>query len=167
MDFIKKLKPFDWLVIVIVIACFVVGFLTFAGKRATSSKNIEKTANIDFAVYLRGVSTIAKEPLFKENEETFITIRNVPYTKLKIKSIEKSKRKIVIPAQNYKKYIVVDDESSPYTYDYLVTLSDSATITKDNDAVVGGNKVKIGIPITLEGPKYKLNGVIVDVTVAD
>ena len=29
--------------------------------------------------------------------------------------------------------------------------------------MVGGNKVKIGIPITLEGAKYKLNGVIVNV----
>ena len=36
-------------------------------------------------------------------------------------------------------------------------------ITKDGDAVVGGNKVKIGLPITLEGAKYKLNGVISNV----
>ena len=62
-----------------------------------------------------------------------------------------------------KPYITVDDETAPYNYDYLVTVVDSAKITKDGDTVVGGNKVKIGIPITLESAKYKLNGVISNV----
>ena len=73
----------------------------------------------------------------------------------------------MLPAINSKKpYVVVNDESTPYQYDYIVKIVDSAKITKDGDAVVGGNKVKIGIPITLEGTKYKVNGVISNVTVS-
>ena len=161
MEFIKKIRPFDYLIIAIVLVCIVVGFLTFSGKRATSSNQIETTTNIELEIYLRGVAHTSEEPLFKKDEETFITIRNVPYTKLKIKDVKFDKRKTIVPTINPKKpYIVVNDDTSPYQYDYLVKVVDTAKITKDGDAVVGGNKVKIGLPITLEGAKYKLNGTI-------
>ena len=52
----------------------------------------------------------------------------------------------MLPALNSKKpYIVVNDESMPNQYDYLVKVVDEAKITKDGDAVVGGNKIKIGL----------------------
>ena len=167
MEFIKKIRPFDYLIIAIVLICLIVGFLTFSGKRTTSSNQIETTTNIELEVYLRGVSVTSDEPLFKKDEETFITIRNVPYTKLKIKEVKFDKRKTLIPSINPKKpYLVVNDDTAPYQYDYLVKIVDTAKITKDGDAVVGGNKVKIGIPITLEGAKYKLNGVISNIIVS-
>ena len=167
MEFIKKLKPFDYLVIAIVMVCMVVGGLTFLGKRATSSNQIETTTDIELEIYLRGVAVTSNEPLFKKDEETFITIRNVPYTKLKIKDVKFDKRKTIVPALNSNKpYLVVNDDSAPYQYDYLVKVVDTAKITKDGDAVVGGNKVKIGLPITLEGTKYKVNGVVSNITVS-
>lgn len=167
MNFIKKIKPFDCLIIAIVLITAIVGILTFTGKRATSSNQIETTTNVEMEVYLKGVTMTSSEALFKAGDETFITIRNVPYTRLKIKDVKASKRKITLPSLNSKKpYVVVNDESTPYQYDYLVKVSDSAKITKDGDAVVGGNKIKIGLPITLEGAKYKLNGVISNIIVS-
>ena len=164
MNFIKKLRPFDYLIILLVLVGVVVAFLTFSGKRTTSSNQIEATVNVELEVYLRGVASTAQEPLFKVGDETFITIRNVPYTKLKIKDVKYDKRKVMLPSINPKKpYILVNDDTAPYQYDYLVSVVDNAKITKDGDAVVGGNKVKIGLPITLEGAKYKLNGVISNV----
>ena len=44
------------------------------------------------------------------------------------------------------------------------TIIDTAKITKDG-AVVGGNKIKMGLPVVLEGQKYKFNGTISDVRV--
>ena len=167
MNFIKKLRPFDYLIIAIILFIGLIGFLTFSGKRATSSNQIEATTNIELEVYLRGVNVTSDEPLFKKDDETFITIRNVPYTKLKIKDVKYDKRKIMIPTINSKKpYITVNDDTTPHQYDYLVKIVDTAKITKDGDAVVGGNKVKIGLPITLEGAKYKLNGVISNVMIS-
>ncbi len=167
MQFLKKLRPFDYLVIAIIFVIIIVGLLTYTGKRATSSNQIETTTNVELEVYLRGVNVTSDEPVFKKGEETFITIRNVPYTKLTIKDVKFDKRKAIIPTINPKKpYIVIDDDTAPYQYDYLVKLNDSAKITKDGDAVLGGNKVKIGLPITLEGPKYKLNGVISNIIVS-
>lgn len=167
MNLVKKLRPFDWIIISLVLICVIVGALTFSGKRATSSNQIEASTNIELEIYLRGVTSTSNEPVFKAGDETFITIRNVPYTKLKIKEVKFDKRKVILPSINSKKpYVVVNDESLPYQYDYLVKVIDDAKITKDGDAVVGGNKVKIGIPMTLEGAKYKLNGVISNVIIS-
>lgn len=167
MNIFKKLKPFDYLIIVILLIGIIVGCLTITKKRQTSSNQIETTTNIEMEIYLRGVNVTSEEPMFNAGDETFITIRNVPYTKLKIKDSKFSKRKTMIPTFNSKKpYMVVNDETCPFQYDYLVTVVDSAKITKEGDAVVGGNKVKIGLPITLEGAKYKLNGVITNITVS-
>ena len=166
MNFFKKLKPFDYIVISILILGLIAGVLTFSGKRATSSKQIEAEVNVELEVYLRGVTHTTNESLFKAGDETFITIRNVPYTKLKIKDSQFSKRKVILPSFNGKKpYILVNDETAPYQYDYLVKVVDTAKITKDGDAVVGGNKVKIGLPITLEGARYRLNGVISNISI--
>ena len=166
MEIFKKLKPFDYLVMTIIIFALIVGFITVKGKRSTSSNQIEASVNVELEVYLRGVTSTNSEPIFKEGEETFITIRNVPYTKLKIKEVKFDNKKALIPSLNSKKpYIIVNDETVPDQYDYLVKVVDAAKITKDGDAVVGGNKVKIGIPITLEGAKYKLNGVISNVSI--
>ena len=62
--------------------------------------------------------------------------------------------------------IVVEDESQPDLYDVVVTLTDTAKITKDG-AVVGGNKVKLGLPITLEGADYKFTGSVSDIRIVD
>ena len=61
--------------------------------------------------------------------------------------------------------MVVDDVTSPFNYDFLVTVEDDAKITKDG-AVVGGNKIKIGLPVTLEGVDYRLNGIVSNISVS-
>ena len=74
------------------------------------------------------------------------------------------KEEVYIPALDGKKFVTVDDASMPGIYDALVTLNDTAKITKDG-AVVGGNKIKIGLPITIEGKDYRFAGVVSDLKV--
>ena len=100
-----------------------------------------------------------------KGEKTFISIRNVPYSDLDIVDVKADRRKIVLPTLNSKKVvIVVEDVSQPDLYDDVVTLTDTAKITKDG-AVVGGNKIKMGLPITLEGVDYKFTGTVSDLKV--
>ena len=68
-----------------------------------------------------------------------------------------------IPNSGYK---IVPDATQPDTFDITVTVTDKAKITKDG-AVVGGNKIKIGLPITLEGKTYKLTGTVSDIKIED
>ena len=164
LNIVKNIKPVDIIIITGVIIALAVGFLTYKNVRQTASKQIEATSKISFQVYIRGVTLIGGEIPLKSNEKTFISIRNVPYSNLDILDVKAERKKTVLPILNSKKVMVVEDVSQSYMYDILVTLTDTAKITKDG-AVVGGNKIKMGLPITLEGQNYKFNGTVSDLKV--
>ncbi len=166
-NFIKNFKIVDSIILLFVIVALCVGFYTYKGFRQTADKQIEATSKIVFKVYMRGVTFTGNKLPIKKGEKTFISIRNVPYSDLDIVDVKADRRKIVLPTVNSKKVvIVVEDVGQPDLYDVVVTLTDNAKITKDG-AVVGGNKVKIGLPITLEGADYKLTGSVSDIHVID
>ncbi len=169
MDTFKKLKTVDFIIVIGVIIALVVGYLTFKNFRQTASKQIEATSQISFDVFIRGITYTGSEPLMQAGEKTFISIRNVPYSDLEIVNVRMERKKTVLPMLVNSKIVqknvlVVDDVSQADLYDILVTLTDTAKITKDG-AVVGGNKIKIGLPITLEGENYKFNGTVSDLKV--
>ena len=85
---------------------------------------------------------------------------------LDILNVKAERKKVVLPTVNSKKYLVVEDISQANMYDVTVTLTDTAKITKDG-AVVGGNKIKMGLPVVLEGESYKFGGTISDVRVTN
>ena len=166
LELLKKIKIVDAVIITFVIIAMIVGFVTFKGYRQTADKQIEATSNVVFKVYMRGVTYSGKDLPIKKDTKTFISIRNVPYSELEILDVKADRRKIVLPILNSTKHIVVEDMAQPDLYDVVVTLTDSAKITKDG-AVVGGNKLKLGLPITLEGPEYKFTGSVSDIKIVD
>lgn len=164
---IKKLRIVDLAILIGVILALVVGFFTYKHFRQTASKQIEATSQIAFQVYLRSVTITGGINPVKVGENTFISIRNVPYTDLKVVGAKIDTKKVVMPSKTTKEpFVLVDDYSQAYMYDIIVTVVDTAQITKDG-AVVGGNKIKIGLPITLEGKDYKLNGTVSSVAILD
>ena len=100
MRFLKKLRTFDLIIIGVIIVALLVGILTMFGKRATSSNQIETTADVEIEVFLRSVTISASNNIFEEGDETFITIRNVPYTKLKIKFLKVVITKVIYKSKN-------------------------------------------------------------------
>lgn len=161
MELLKKIKPIEIIVLAGIILALGVGFATFKNYRQTASKQIEATSKISFQVFLRGISYTGQQMPIRSGEKTFISIRNVPYSDLDIVDVKIEKKKVLLPSLNSKNPIVVDDVTMANTYDVIVTLVDTAKITKDG-AVVGGNKIKIGLPITLEGKDYRFNGTVSD-----
>lgn len=162
LNIFKNLKTVDYIIIVGIFIAGFVGFLTYKGIHKTASNAIDAVSEISFDVYIRGITYTGNDLPLKADEKTFISIRNVPYSDLMITNVKAEKRKIVLPVlntRNTKTVIVVEDVSQPNVYDAIVTLKDTAKITKDG-AVVGGNKIKIGLPITLEGADYRLNGTV-------
>lgn len=156
----KKIKIVDIIILLAVIIALVVGFLTYKHFRQTAGKQIESTSKIAFQVFLRGVTVTSGVSPIKAGDETFISIRNVPYTNLKIVDVKSDTKKTLMPNPAGKpSFILVDDYSQIFMYDIIVSVADTAKITKDG-AVVGGNKIKIGLPITLEGKDYKFNGTV-------
>lgn len=164
IDSLKNFKPVDIIIVAGVIIALLVGFFTYKNFRQTAAKQIEATSKISFQVYIRGVTLTGDGIPLRSHEKTFISIRNVPYSDLDIVDVKADRKKIVLPILNSKKVVVVEDPSQANVYDLVVTLSDVAKITKDG-AVVGGNKIKMGLPITLEGKDYKFNGTVSDLKI--
>lgn len=162
---LKKIKLVDWIILSGVAIALIVGFLTFSHLRQTAGKQIEATSKIGFQIFLRSVTITSNDMPVKTGEKTFLTIRNVPYTDLDVIDVKFDTKKIVMPNNRGREpFIMVDDVSQAFSYDVLVTVADIAKITKDG-AVVGGNKIKIGMPVTIEGKDYRFSGVISDVQV--
>ena len=157
----KKFGIVDLIIIIGVIIALTVGLYTAKNLRQTADKQIEATSPITFQVFLRGVTVTGEEFPIIVNDKTFITIRNVPYTELKVTEVKSDARKIYAAGS---KSALVNDPSMPCMYDAIVTIEDVAKITKDG-AVVGGNKIKMGLPVVLEGETYKFGGTISDVRV--
>ena len=164
MDFIKKLRVLDYVIIGLLVLAGLVGIFTAKNFRQTASKQIEATSKISFSVCIRGLTYTGDDLPVKAGEKTFITIRNVPYSELEIVDVKAEKRKQMMPALNGKSFVAVEDISLPGVYDAIVVLNDTAKITKDG-AVVGGNKIKIGLPITLEGQNYRFGGTVSDLKI--
>lgn len=161
----KKVKIVDIIVLTGIIIMLIIGFFTYKHIRQTASGQIETTAKVGFHVFLRGVTLTGSEIPLKKGEKTFITIRNVPYSDVDIIDVSAQVRKTIVPSFKAKdQFILVDDIGQANMYDIVVVLTDTAKITKDG-AVIGGNKVKIGVPITLEGISYKLSGTVSDIRI--
>lgn len=162
----KRFRLVDLIIILVVILALAAGFLTYKHFRQTASKQIESTSKIAFQVFLRGVTITSGVCPIKAGDDTFISIRNVPYTNLKVLDVRSDSKKVLMLNPTGKPpFVIMDDYSQMFMYDILVTVADTATITKDG-AVVGGNKVKIGLPITLEGKDYKFNGTVSNIQIA-
>lgn len=157
----KKFGLVDLIIVLGVIIALLVGVYTAKHFRQTADKQIEATSPITFQVFLRGVTVTGNEFPILTNDKTFITIRNVPYTELNVIDVKFDPRKTFSPVS---KNTLVPDPAQPSVFDAIITITDTAKITKDG-AVVGGNKIKMGLPVTLEGKKYKFNGTISDVRV--
>ena len=162
----KNFHLVDILIVLGVIIALIVGVMTTKHFRQTADKQIEATSPITFQVFLRGVTVTGEDFPIKDNDKTFITIRNVPYTELNVLNVSSEARKTAIASSKaVDQYILVKDPTQPAIFDAVVTITDTAKITKDG-AVVGGNKIKMGLPVTIEGENYKFNGTISNVKVS-
>lgn len=157
----KKTKTINILdlLLLITILLSISGYLFAKANKTPLNKIIEGKEKIAIEILLPDVFT--KNDFIKVGKETAITIRNRPYTKLTIIRSESKQKQIVIPAYSGSYKTIVDPTKSNVK-DYFITLSDFALITKDG-YVIGGNKIKIGNQVELEGFNYRLTGKVINI----
>lgn len=120
----------------------------------------EGMAEVD--LFFRG--SIADPTMFKVGEKTFLTIRNQPHASLKIVGVKVTPRLVTVPAGDGVK--AFPDPSEPFGKDVVLTVREKAQFT-DDGVIMGGQKIKVGVPIEVEGFKYRLRGSIVDVRIVE
>lgn len=150
------------LMVLFVAVAFILGIGLARTGHAGVNKQVRGEGTAEFDLFIRG--PIANPALFKVGDKTFITIRNQPYAGLTIRSVKVTPKTITVPVpEGVKAY---PDPSDPFSKDVVITLREHAQLTEDA-IVLGGNKIKVGVPIDIEGFKYRLRGTIVDVRLVE
>ena len=155
-----KLNFLDLLIIFTVLFS-ITGYLLAKAEKTQLNKIIEGKENIAIEVLIPDVFS-ENTDLFKAGDKSAITIRNRPYTKLKITKAQSNSKQVIIPTLSSSSYKTITDPTKVNVKGYTVTLADEALTTADG-YVIGGNKIKIGNQIELEGFNYRLNGKVINV----
>lgn len=151
LKFYGVLNVFDIAFIAIFLIALLFAAIANGGLFSSSATATQEKAPVEIDVLLEEERISRMGEMFLPGKKTFITIRNVPYTELEV-------------VKSVKKQLPTTESSYPYGYNFLVTVKDEAVVT-DDGPVVGGNKIKIGLPIVLEGFDYKLSGLVTDVRI--
>ncbi len=153
----------DSLLILSILLC-ISGYLLARAEKTGLNNVIEGRENIAIEVFIPDVYSDDLDKnngFFKPGEKAAITIRNRPYTQLSIIKIDSRPKQIVLPNLSGS-HKIINDPTKQFIQDYFVTLSDTALKTKDGYAI-GGNKIKAGNQIELEGFNYRFNGKVINI----
>lgn len=154
-----RVNVLDMLILMVVFVSALGIFLARTGNAGVNQVlKGEGTAEID--VFIRG--SIGDPEMFQVGEKTFLTIRNQPHAALEIVDVKVTPKMVAVPVpEGVKAY---PDPTEPFGKDVVLTVREKAQLT-DDAIIMGGQKIKVGTPIEIEGFKYRLRGSIVDVRV--
>lgn len=138
------------------------GYITARSGHAGVNQVIVGSPKVAIEICISGVKT-RDTNLFVVGEKTAITIRNQPVEPpLTIIAAKSNPKEVSFLSVDGKKAIALPDPASPIAHDFYVTVTGDAEETKDS-YVIRGNKIKIGNSVELEGRKYRMQGVVIDI----
>lgn len=144
----------------VLLFCIALGVLLVqSGNHRTSGQMVTGEADIEYTVMLYNTRALRTDML-QPGEPLSITIRNRPRGNVEVVSVEWKRRQFPLNMGGGA-VKMIDDPTFLNGYDALITVRDHANVTKEG-YVTNGVKVKIGMPIDIEGFDYRLGGTIVD-----
>lgn len=149
----------------LVILLTIIGIFVVPGTSGKSTIAQVTKEPIEVDVIVRGLSVLNPNTLinqFNTEKKTNIVIRNQPAGQVDIKNVKPLSRNVLVPQPDGSVKVLPDPRTENYSQDMIMTLSGQAEVT-DTGAVVGGQKVKIGTLIELEGDNYNFNTSVIDV----
>lgn len=158
-----KLNVFDALIVGSVM-CAVIGVVAVKSGYSSITRIVEKQGPAEIDLMIR--ANIKDLSMFQVGDRAFVTVRNQPYDKVEIVKVSAKRSEIAIPTNDGKDFRITTDPTSPYSSEVILTLRDQGMQTEDG-IIWGGQKLKLGVPIEVEGFKYRLKGSVLDVRMVD
>lgn len=155
-----RINVIDLMIGAMVLAGVLGVFLVQSGTYVTSGQVVEGESDIAVSIQIPMLKTLDSN-LFVPGQKTSITIRNQPRGEVMIESVKREPARMMVASSDGTARLV-EDLAQENSFNYTLRLRDHAKITKDG-YVTEGVKVKVGLPIELEGFKYRVHGKIVDV----
>lgn len=150
----------------LIVATVMVGVIgVAAAKKGYSSIGVvEKQGPAEVTLMIK--ANIEDLSIFKKGDKAFVTIRNQPYDKVEITDVQAARAQIAVPTNDGKEFRVTTDPTQPWASQVILKLRDKGAQT-DDGIIWGGQKLKVGVPIDVEGFKYRLRGSVLDVRMVD
>ncbi len=143
----------------VLIVLGLLGFFVVRSNRSEAQGNQAATKTIQFDLFVQG--SYGNPEVFKVGDKVAINIRNQPAGIATIEKVKIDTRTLsFLPADGKLKSF--PDPDAPYSKKMTFTLKADASETP-NGFVIGGAKIKIGIPVEIETPLYSLKGSTIDV----
>lgn len=155
---------------VLVALAVMIGIFVVPGDSGSVAQVGATLKPVEVDVMVRGLTVADPQALvatFEQEGTTDIIIRNQSFGSVDVKSVTELPRTVATPQPDGSLKAIADPRPEmDYTIDMLVTLAGNAQITNDS-AVFGGNKVKIGTQIEIEGLTYRFNTTVVGVRILE
>lgn len=154
----------DALIVTTVVAGFI-GVVAVKSGYSSVGRIAQRQGPAEIDLMIR--ASIKDLSMFKAGEKTFITIRNQPYDKVEIAAVAAKRQEIAVPINDGKDFRITTDPTAPYASEVILTLRDPNGMETEDGIVWGGQKLKLGVPIEVEGYKYRLKGSVLDVRMVE
>jgi Domain of unknown function (DUF4330) len=148
-----------------VILLTLVGVFLIPGNNGNSIAQLSNpdTKPVEVDIMVRGLTVLKPNDLVKAGDKTNIIIRNQPRGEISVKKVVVLVPKIPVPKLDGTLAVLPDPRlADTYVRDFAITLSANAQVTNDG-VIFASDKIKVGTPIDIEGPKYIIRGSVMDV----
>ena len=99
----------------------------------------------------------------QDDGRTSLVIRNQPHGSVKVESAELLERRVALMGADGQVAVVPDPNNSSFsTFDARLQLQGEGRLTSGG-VVLGNQALKIGSPVELEGPLYRVKGQVSDI----
>lgn len=142
----------------------VIGVVAVKGGYSSINKIVEKQGPAEIDLMIK--ANIEDLSMFKVGDKSFVTIRNQPYDKVDITAVKAKRSEIAVPTKDGTAFRITNDPTAPYSSEVILTLRSDGMQTEDG-IIWGGQKLKVGVPIDVEGFKYRLRGSVLDVRMVE
>lgn len=149
----------------LIILMVVVGIFVLPGGSGKSILAQANAASIELTAIVRGLNVLDPQVVLDEfkAERTNIIIRNQPAGQVEVINVQELPRNLAIPQPDGSVKSLPDPRpEANYSRDMLLTLKGKGDFTATG-MVLGGQKVKIGTVLELEGKNYNFNASVIGI----
>ncbi len=148
----------------LVILMVIFGVFFFPGTSGSIAQ-MSPAKPIEVDVVVRGLSATDPKSLIKAGDKTSIIVRKQPSGEATLKAVKFLPRNTLVPQPDGSVKALPDPRPEvAFANDMVLTLVSKAQMTKDGP-VLGGEKVKVGTTIELDGPAYNFSTSVISVRV--
>lgn len=155
-----RINPLDLITVILIVIFAVAVIMSKMGKHPLV-KIAGEQRRVEVDVVVKGLPCTDLNCV-KPGEKVFIRVKNQPFAYVEVKDVKFYPRQAVVPTGggNYK---LIPSPSEPNTVDILLTLKANAYVQEDG--IVLGTKIKVGVPVDLEGRMIDVKGSVAGIRV--